>query len=89
MKQLISATLSEEAAIIYNNWEKQRKSAIISDMIVRQNVYFKMIEDMQKGLKERNELISRVIWELKDNPIHKSLCTDLNEKLVGTLHYQY
>eukprot|EP01046_Picozoa_sp_COSAG06_P112710 COSAG06_NODE_59392_length_274_cov_0.662857_1_plen_28_part_10 len=28
MKQLISATLSEEAAQIYNNWEKQKKSKI-------------------------------------------------------------
>ena len=34
MKQLISATLSEEAAEIYNNWEKQKKSQIISAMII-------------------------------------------------------
>jgi hypothetical protein len=34
MKQLISATLSEEAAIIYNAWEKQKKSARLSELIV-------------------------------------------------------
>jgi hypothetical protein len=37
MKQLISATLSEEAAKIYNNWEKQKKSARLSELIVKEN----------------------------------------------------
>ena len=89
MKCLISATISPAAYTIYESWPKQKKSATINDMIIKNNVIHKMCKDMQDGLKERNEAISRVIWELKDNKIHKTLCTDLNKLLLGSLHYQY
>jgi hypothetical protein len=89
MKQLISATLSKEAAEIYNSWPKQKKSAKISDIICKGDSYLERIIDMQKGINDRNKLISRVIWELNDNPIHKSLCTDLNDILAGSLHQSF
>lgn len=89
MTQLISATLSNEAAEIYNNWEKQTKSKKISELIVRENVLHLRMDAMDKQIQQKNIQIARVIWELKDNPIHKSLCTDLNDLLIGTIHYQY
>jgi hypothetical protein len=89
MTQLISATLSNEAAEIYNNWEKQTKSKKISELIVRENVLHLRMDAMSKQIQQKNIQIARVIWELKDNPIHKSLCTDLNDLLIGTIHYQY
>tara|TARA_R100001143_G_C3342327_1_gene124928 strand:+ start:382 stop:651 length:270 start_codon:yes stop_codon:yes gene_type:complete len=89
MKVLISATLSLEAAAIYNNWEKQQKSRILSEMIVKQEVYRTMAEDMKVGIDKRNKAISRVMWELSDNPTHKALCTHLNKLLEGTLYYQF
>ena len=89
MTQLISATLTKEAAEIYNNWEKRTKSAKISDIIIMHSVNQERVEDLTKGIQQRNIAIARVIWELKANPIHASLCTDLNELLLGTIHYQY
>jgi len=89
MKQLISATLSKEAADIYNSWPKQKKSAKISDIICEGDSYLKRVLDLQEGINDRNKLISRVIWELSDNPIHKSLCTDLNDILAGSLHQSF
>ncbi|MCP3700195.1 MAG: hypothetical protein GY920_16845 [Aliivibrio sp.] len=89
MKQLISATLSEEAAKIYNNWEKQKKSQIISDMIVKEEVNLKLIDALRTRRDVQTALIAKAnvaLW-LKDpsNP----LCKELNESLVGTIHYQY
>ena len=89
MKQLISATLSKEAAVIYNSWPKQKKSAKISDIICEGDSYLKRVLDLQEGINDRNKLISRVIWELNGNPIHMSLCTDLNEILAGSLHQAF
>ncbi|AXH78516.1 MAG: hypothetical protein [Circular genetic element sp.] len=89
MTQLISATLSKEAAEIYNNWEKQTKSKKISGLIVSNDALHLRMDAMSKQINLKNIQIARVIWELKDNPIHKSLCTDLNELLIGTIHYQY
>ena len=89
MKQLISATLSKEAAEIYNSWPKQKKSAKISSIICEGDSYLKRVLDLQEGINDRNKLISRVIWELSDNPIHKSLRTDLNDILAGSLHQSF
>lgn len=89
MKCLISATISPEAYRIYESWPKGSRSNTITDLMVKQNALLKMTEDMKKGIDERNIAIGRVIWELKGKKIHHSLCTDLNELLVNTLHYQY
>jgi len=93
---LISATLSKEAKAIYDSWprmSKERndisKSARISKLIVEQNIIHLRMDAMSNQINQKNILISRVIWELKSNPIHKSLCTDLNDLLLGTIHYQY
>ena len=68
MKQLISATLSEEAAAIYNEWEKQKKSQIISDIIVNQNQNMKLIEALRIRRDVQTALIAKAnvaLW-LKD-----------------------
>lgn len=89
MKQLISATLSEEAAAIYNEWEKQKKSQIISDIIVNQNQNMKLIEALRIRRDVQTALIAKAnvaLW-LKDPK--DPLCIELNESLIGTIHYQY
>jgi len=89
MKQLISATLSEEAAQIYNEWEKQKKSAILSEMIVRKDEIYKHNEALIKAKGHHQQLISNamIALHLKD-PSHP-LCKELNEALHGTIYYQY
>ncbi|GAI06176.1 unnamed protein product [marine sediment metagenome] len=89
MSNLISATLSPAAMQLYKEMQRGEKSRIISKLIVEGHTINKRLEDLTKGINERNIQISRVIWELKDNPIHRSLCTDLNELLIGTIHHQY
>lgn len=89
MKQLISATLSQEAAEIYNQWEKQKKSQIISAMIIEQNQNMKLIEALRIRRDVQTALIAKAnvaLW-LKDPK--DPLCKELNETLVGTIHYQY
>eukprot|EP01051_Picozoa_sp_SAG22_P017833 SAG22_NODE_2846_length_2161_cov_2.347721_2_plen_92_part_00 len=89
MKQLISATLSEEAAQIYNNWEKQKKSKILSDLIVQMDVIHKHKEALIQAKGNYQRLISNamIVLHLKD-PQHP-LCKELNESLIGTIYYQY
>ena len=89
MKQLISATLSEEAATIYNNWEKQKKSARLSELIVKENSNHDQIKALptQKSYNQRlisNEMIA---LHIKDTPHPR--CKQLNEALEGTIYYQY
>ena len=93
---LISATLTKEAKEIYDSWPRMNKenneiskSAKISKLIVEQNEIHLRMDAMTKQINQKNILISRVIWELKANPIYNSLCTDLNDLLIGTMHYQY
>jgi hypothetical protein len=79
MKQLISATLSEEAAKIYNNWEKQKKSDSNYDQI-------KALQT-QKSYNQRLLSNAMIALHIKD-PQHP-LCKQLNEALEGTIYYQY
>ncbi len=88
MSNLISATLTPKAMEIYKKMERGQKSRIISEMIENDLVKQLRHEAFQKQINAKNMAISRVIWELKDNPIHKSLLTDLNDLLIGTIHYQ-
>lgn len=89
MKQLISATLSQEAALIYNNWEKQKKSAKLSELIVKENSNYEHIQALQKQKGYHQRIISNamIALHLKD-PKHP-LCKQLNEALEGTIYYQY
>ena len=89
MKQLISATLSKEAADIYNSWEKQKKSARLSEMIVKENRNFEYIKALEARKGHHQRLISNALiaLHLKD-PSHP-LCKTLNECLEGTIYYQY
>jgi len=89
MSNLISATLTPGAMEIYKTMPRGTKSAKISQLIEEGHTIQKRLEDLTLGIKDRNIQIARVIWELKDNPIHKSLCADLNALLLGTIHYQY
>lgn len=89
MSNLISATLTAEAMEIYKDLPRGEKSKMISDLLVNDLIKQKKHEAMIKQINSKNIAISRVIWELKDNPIHKSLLTDLNELLINTIYYQY
>ena len=93
---LISATLTKDAKKIYDSWPRMSKvkneiskSAKISKLIVEQNDIHLRMDAMTKQINQKNIMIARVIWELKSNPAHSSLCTDLNDLLLGTIHYQY
>ena len=89
MKQLISATLSLEAAKIYNDWEKQKKSAILSDLIVKENGNREHIIALQR----RNSLLTAKLAELNVKVKVKEgltpLVEEVNEMLIGTIYYQY
>jgi len=88
MSNLISATLTPKAMEIYKEMKRGDKSRIISELIVNHTIQELKAEAFQKQINAKNMAISRVIWELKDNPIHQSLLTDLNDLLIGTIHYQ-
>jgi len=88
--------LTKDAKEIYDNWPRMSKengeiskSAKISKLIVEQNDIHLRMNAMKKQINQKNIQIARVIWELRGNPIHNSLCTDLNDLLLGTIHYQY
>ncbi|GAH90432.1 unnamed protein product [marine sediment metagenome] len=88
--------MTKDAKEIYDNWPRMSKengeiskSAKISKLIVEQNDIHLRMNAMKKQINQKNIQIARVIWELRGNPIHNSLCTDLNDLLLGTIHYQY
>lgn len=89
MKQLISATLSQEAANIYNNWEKQKKSARLSEMIIKENVNMNHIEALLKAKTHHQRLISNAMIALHLKDPQHPLCKELNDSLIGTIYYQY
>lgn len=89
MKQLISATLSEEAALIYNNWEKQKKSARLSEMIVKEDSNMNHIKALQTAKGNHQRLISNAMIALHLKDPQHPLCKELNESLIGTIYYQY
>lgn len=89
MSNLISATLTDDAIKVYRDMKRGEKSRIISKLIIEGHTINERLEDLTKGINDRNIQIARVIWELKDNPIHKHLCTDLNALLIETIYHQY
>tara|TARA_R100001086_G_C11831435_1_gene256702 strand:+ start:331 stop:612 length:282 start_codon:yes stop_codon:yes gene_type:complete len=89
MKQLISATLSEEAATIYNNWEKQKKSMILSELIVKENQNRDHIIALQTAKGNLQRLISNAMIHIYLNDPKHPLVRELNDVLHGTIYYQY
>jgi len=89
MKQLISATLSEDAAMIYNQWEKQKKSAILSELIVKENIHRLQIDALQKQRSNTQLIISQVMIHLLVTEGKTPLVERMNNSLEGTIHYQY
>mgnify|MGYP003672550255 CR=1 FL=1 len=89
MKQLISATLSKEAAEIYNDWEKQKKSAILSELIVKENVNRLQIDALQKQRSATQLIISQCMIHLLVTEGKSPLVERMNNSLEGTIHFQY
>jgi len=89
MKQLISATLSMEAAQIYNNWEKQKKSAILSDLIVKENIHRLQIDALYKQRSDAQHTMSIAMVQLMMKEGKTPLVLRMNESLSGTIHHQY
>ena len=89
MKQLISATLSVEAAKIYNNWEKQKKSARLSEMIVKENGNMEQIKALQLARTQLQLKLSSAMIRLKLKEGKTPLVEELNNCLEGTIYYQY
>ena len=89
MKQLISATLSEEAAAIYNSWERQKKSSILSELIVKEHSSRLQIQALQTMRGRAHTLISQAMIQIKLKEGITPLVERMNEMLIGTIHYQY
>ena len=89
MKQLISATLSKEAAEIYNSWEKQKKSKMISEMIVGNETIRKVNEARSKRIGALQQLLSRCLVRLYLEDDKDPLCREVNENLRDTIYFQY
>ena len=81
--------MSKEAAEVYNNWEKQKKSAILSDLIVKENGNREHIIALQR----RNSLLQAKMAEMNVKIKLKEgltpLVEEVNELLIGTIYYQY
>jgi len=88
MKQLISATLSEEAAKIYNNWEKQKKSAILSDLIEKGEGQRQQIIALQVSRTKNLALLGDIIVRMKLKEGVTPLVERINEQLFGTIYWQ-
>ncbi len=89
MKQLISCTLSEEAAMIYNTWKKQTKSARISELITESDTLLKHRDALVKAKAQHQLLISNAMIALHLKDPQHPLCKELNDALHGTIYYQY
>tara|TARA_R110001606_G_C15364713_1_gene648928 strand:- start:171 stop:461 length:291 start_codon:yes stop_codon:yes gene_type:complete len=88
MKQLISATLSKEAAQIYNSWRRQHKSRILSELIEDESNWKDNYENLLKGLNEKNAHIVQLMIHIKLKEGYIPLLHDINHSLYGTLYFQ-
>ena len=86
MKQLISATLSEEAANIYNNWEKQKKSARLSELIVKEDSNLKHIEALSRAKSNAQMIIHQSMIRLYTIEGKSPLVLKMNDMLIGNVH---
>ena len=71
-------------AEIYNNWEKQKKSAILSDMIVRKDSIYKHNEALIKQKSNLQRLMSNAMVQIYLNDPKHPLVKELNECLEDT-----
>ena len=62
-KTLISCTLSEEAVAIYADWKHGSKSAIISELICKNEVYPELV----KALKLREGYLLGLLGSIRNN----------------------
>ena len=88
MKQLISATLSEEAAAIYNGWQRQQKSRILSDLIVNGGSLKETINELQQGRSDNLALLSKIKVNLQLKDGITPLVEEINDALKGTLYWE-
>ena len=88
MKQLISATLSEEAAAIYTGWQRQKKSRILSDLIVNGGSLKDTINELQQDRSEFLALLSKIKVNLQLKDGITPQVEEINDALKGTLYWQ-
>jgi len=62
-KTLISCTLSEEAVAIYADWKHGSKSALISELIVKNEIYPEMV----KALKVREGYLMGLLATIRNS----------------------
>ena len=88
MKQLISATLSEEAAKIYNSWRRQHKSRILSELIEDESHWKDNYDKIIQGMNKKNAHIVQLMIHIKLKEGYTPLLEKINSELYGTLYYQ-
>ena len=89
MKQLISATLSTEAAEIYNNWEKQQKSRILSELIIKESGHRDEISALRAQRAALQMKLSSAMIKIQLKEGKTPLVEEMNSLLDGTIYYQY
>ena len=89
MKGIISATLSEEAYAIRETWPAQKKSSILSELIVKENVNRLQIAALQKQRGATQLIISQAMIHLLVTEGKSPLVERMNNSLEGTIHFQY
>ena len=86
MKQLISATLSEEAAAIYNNWERQQKSKLLSELIVKENTNSVALKALLEAKSNTQMIIHQAMIRLYTIEGKSPLVLKMNDTLIGNVH---
>ena len=99
MKHLISATLSLEAAQVWEQWPRGQRSRMLSELladggelVLRQQANVLMIGHLRGNIATHRR---RILAFLAENPpIHRSLVTmfttmiwEMNEDLDGSIHH--
>ncbi len=86
MKMMISATLSMEAAEIYSNWEKQQKSRILSELIVKENTNLNALKALKEAKSETQMIIHQAMIRLYTTEGKSPLVLKMNDSLIGNVH---
>lgn len=86
MKMMISATLSMEAAEIYSNWEKQQKSRILSELIVKENTNLNALKALKEAKSKTQMIIHQAMIRLYTTEGKSPLVLKMNDSLIGNVH---
>ena len=86
MKMMISATLSMEAAEIYSNWEKQQKSKILSELIVKENYNLDALKALKEAKSKTQMIIHQAMIRLYTTEGKSPLVLKMNDSLIGNVH---